>query len=614
MSPAHGSRVAGYGTPDAGSMLRARRPAAPGRIEEARDPKGALARLAGYLRPYRGALAIVLLMVAGYTLLGLAGPWLTSTAIDGYIIPGRIEGLGAIALAMLASYLLSDLLRALADRRMAVISQESLMLLRRDLFARLQVLPVSFFDRTPAGELMSRLTNDIDAINQAVSQNVTALLASILSLGGILAAMLLLDVQLTLAALAVIPLMLLFTGFVARYTRRGFRDLQKHLGSMNGMLEEAITGRRMAEAFGRKDDVLEEFDRRNEAVFRSGVAANSYALLLMPVSNALGNVFIVVMAAFGSWLALRDLVTVGVIAAFVTYGRNFVQPLRQLANMYNSIQAALAGAERIFEIIDMAPEPGAGYGGWSGEVAGDVRFDSVDFSYVPGTKILSDIGFHAERGRTVALVGPTGAGKTTMTNLLTRFYEIDSGAISMDGRDIREMNLACLRGSLALVLQDTFLFADTVMENIRFGRLDATDDECVEAARLAQADYFIRQLPMGYATDLSEGAANLSQGQRQLLSISRAILAAPAVLVLDEATSSVDTRTERRIQEALFRLRAGRTSIVIAHRLATIRDADLVLVLDGGQIVERGTHASLLAARGFYRSLYEIGVRGKNVK
>ena len=609
MSPVRGSRAAGYGTPDAGSMLRPRRPAAVGRIEEARDPRGALARLAGYLQPYRGALTLVMLMVAGYTLLGLAGPWLMSTAIDGYIIPGRIDGLGTIALAMLASYLLSDLLHALADRRMASISQESLMLLRRDLFARLQVLPVSFFDSTPAGELMSRLTNDIDAINQAVSQNVTALLASVLSLVGILAAMLLLDFQLTLAALAVIPLMLLFTGFVARYTRRGFRDLQRHLGSMNGMLEEAITGRRIAEAFGRKDDVLEEFDRRNDAVFRSGVAANSYALLLMPVSNALGNVFIVVMAAFGSWLALRGLVTVGIIAAFVTYGRNFVQPLRQLANMYNSIQAALAGAERIFEIIDTPPESGTDGLGWAGDVAGDVEFDGVDFSYVPGTRILSDISFHTEPGRTVALVGPTGAGKTTMTNLLTRFYQVDEGVISMDGRNIREMNLSCLRGSLALVLQDTFLFADTVMENIRFGRLDATDEECVEAARLAQADHFIRQLPLGYSTDLSEGAANLSQGQRQLLSISRAILAAPAVLVLDEATSSVDTRTERRIQEALARLRTGRTSIVIAHRLATIRDADLVLVLDGGRIVERGTHASLLAARGFYRSLYEIGVR-----
>ena len=611
----HAQGDSGYRAPDAGSMLRPRRPSAMvGRIEEARDPRSALARLVGYLRPYRGGFILVLAMVAGYTLLGLAGPWLMGTAIDRHIIPGRAEGLAEVALAMLASYVLSNLLRALADRRMATISQNSLMLLRRDLFARLQILPISFFDRTPAGELMSRLTNDIDAINQVVSQNVTALLTSVLSLVGILTAMFLLDVQLTLAALAVIPVMILFTTFVARYTRRGFRDLQMHLGSMNGMMEEAITGRMTAEAFGRKDDVLEEFDRQNDAVFRSGVSANSYALLMMPVSNALGNVFIVVMAAFGSWLALRGQVTVGVIAAFVTYGRNFVLPLRQLANMYNSIQAALAGSERIFEIIDTAPEPGADGLGWTGEVAGDVEFKEVDFSYVPGTQILSGVSFRAEQGRTVALVGPTGAGKTTMTNLLTRFYQVDSGVISMDGRDIREMNLSCLRGSLALVLQDTFLFADTVMENIRFGRLDATDEECIEAARMAQADHFIRQLPRGYETDLSEGASNLSQGQRQLLSISRAILADPEVLVLDEATSSVDTRTERRIQKALTRLRAGRTSIVIAHRLATIRDADLVLVLDGGRIVERGTHASLLAAKGFYHSLYQIGVRGKNVK
>lgn len=599
-----------YGMPDARSMMRPRRPAMVGRIEEARDPRGALVRLAGYLRPFRGSLVLVALFVTGYTSAGLAGPWLMGVAIDRHVIPQRPEGLPMIALLMLASYLVSSLLNASADRLMASISQKSLMLLRRELFSRLQDLPIAFFDRTPAGELMSRLTNDIDAINQAVSQNVTALLASILSLGGILTAMLLLDVPLTLAALAVIPVMVLFTGFVARYTRRGFRELQKHLGGMNGMMEEAIGGQRIITAFGRNATVTEEFDRVNGEVFRSGVSTNSYALLLMPVTNALGNVFIVVMAGFGSWLALRELVTVGVIATFVTYGRNFVQPLRQLANMYNSIQAALAGAERIFEVIDSPPEPGVEGGGLQGAVEGEVEFEHVGFSYVPGTPVVSDVSFRAERGRTIALVGPTGAGKTTVINLLTRFYEMDSGRITMDGRDIRDIDLDCLRGGLGLVLQDTFLFADTVMENIRFGRPGASDEDCMAAAGMAEADHFIRQLPEGYATDLSERAGNLSQGQRQLLSIARAILADPAVLILDEATSSVDTRTEKRIQDALSRLRAGRTSLVIAHRLRTIRDADQVLVIDDGRIVERGRHSELLARRGFYHSLYSAQFKG----
>ncbi len=602
-----------FGAPDAGTMMKPRRPAAIGRVEEARDARNALRRLAGYLLPFRGGLLVVLSLVIGYTVLGLAGPWLMGVAIDRHVMPRHPEGLPLLAMLMLASFLFSNLLHAVAGRKMASISQNALMLLRRDLFRKLQSLPIGFFDSTPAGDLMSRLTNDIDAINQAVSQNVTALFASVLSLAGILTAMLILDVPLTLAAMAVIPFMLFFTGFVARYTRRGFRDLQKQLGGMNGLMEEAIGGQKVITAFGRNSDVQEEFDVRNDSVFRSGVKANSYALLLMPVSNALGNVFIVVMAAFGSWLALRDLVTVGVIATFVTYGRNFVQPLRQLANMYNSIQAALAGAERIFEVIDRPPEPGMTGTGWSGSVAGDVDFDGVGFSYVPGTPVISGVSFQAERGRTIALVGPTGAGKTTIINLLERFYEADEGRISLDGHDIQEVDKTCLRNSLGLVLQDTFLFADSVMENIRFGRLDATDEECIEAARLAEADHFIRQLPQGYATDLSERAGNLSQGQRQLLSISRAILAEPAVLILDEATSSVDTRTEMRIQNALSRLRAGRTSIVIAHRLSTIRDADLVLVLDGGCIVERGSHRELLEEKGLYYSLYMSQFKGMQI-
>jgi len=585
-----------------------------GRIEEARDPRRALMRLLPYLKPFRGKFAVVAVAVVAYTGLGLLGPYLMGTAIDRYISTKSPAGLPLIAAAMLAAYLGSNTLQAVAGWVMATVSQGALRILRGDLFGHIQTLPVDFFDRKPAGELMSRLTNDIDAINQAVSQNVTTILANSLSMAGILVAMLLMNLRLALAAMLVLPVMLWFTAFVARYTRKGFRDLQKSLGDMNASAEENISGQRVVMAFHRNQSVIEDFRQRSQRVFRAGVYANSYALLLMPVSNALGNLFVVVLAGYGGWLALKGLATVGTIAAFITYGRNFVQPLRQLANMYNSLQAALAGAERVFETIDFPsetdespsvalPEP----------VRGTVRFDGVEFGYEPGVRIIKDLSMEVEAGRTIALVGPTGAGKTTLVNLLTRFYEIDAGEILIDGVDIRGIGKANLRRQLGLVLQDTFMFADTVMENIRFGRLEATDEECMAAARLAEADHFIRQLPEGYLTDLRERAGNLSQGQRQLLSIARAILADPRILILDEATSSVDTRTEIRLQKALLRLRANRTSFVIAHRLSTIRDADEVVVIEGGEIVERGSHQSLLDLKGLYYRLYMAQFRGQAI-
>jgi ATP-binding cassette subfamily B protein len=582
-----------------------------GRIEEARNPRSALLRLLPYLKPFRARLAVVLCCVTGSTLLGLLGPWLMARAIDRFISAGDPSGLPSIAVLMLAAYFGSNLFHALSGWLMASISQNSLKLLRDDLFSHLQSAPIVFFDRRPAGELMSRLTNDIDAINSAVSQNVTTLLASTLSMAGIVTAMFLMNVWLALAALCVVPVMLWFTGFVARYTRRGFRDLQKHLGRMTAIAEETIGGQKVVTAFRHNQSVMEEFRQANEGVFRSGVQANSYALLLMPVSNALGNIFVVVLAGVGGWLALRDLVTVGTIAAFISYGRNFIQPLRQIANMYNSIQAALAGAERVFEIIDSPAEPDESAGtAFPTDAEGTVSFDHIEFEYSPGVPVIRDLTLVAQARGTTALVGPTGAGKTTVINLLTRFYEAGAGRISIDGRDIRSMGKAGLRGRTGLVLQDTFMFADTVMENIRYGRLEAGDEECVEAAKLAEADHFIRQLPQGYQTDLTERAGNLSQGQRQLLSIARAILADPLILILDEATSSVDTRTEMRIQKALARIMANRTSIVIAHRLSTIRDADQVVVINEGRVAETGTHESLLEKRGFYHDLYTAQFKG----
>jgi ATP-binding cassette subfamily B multidrug efflux pump len=591
-----------------------RRPSHPGKIEKARNPRHALIRLLFYLSPFKVALLMVFGFVLIYTVLGLMGPYLMGVAIDRFISTKEMAGLARIALLMLVAYLLNNLFQAIANRVMAGISQRALKQIRHDLFQHLQTLSLSFFDRNPAGELMSRLTNDIDAINQAVSQNVTSLVASALSMVGILVAMFVLNAWLASVTILVVPLMFWFTEFVARYTRKGFRELQKHLGELNAVMEESISGEKVVKAFRRNESVIETFRQHNQEVYAAGVYANTYALLLMPLTGVLGNFFVIVLAGFGGWLALQNLVSVGIIATFIGYGQNFVQPLRQLANMYNSIQAALAGAERIFEIIDTIPEVQDAPDALSLEaVRGDVRFDHVNFGYHSDIPVIKDMSLEAKAGKIIALVGPTGAGKTTIINLLTRFYEINGGKISIDDQDIRQIKKADLRRQLGLVLQDTFLFSDTVMENIRYGRLEATDEEVIQAAKMADADHFIRQLPQGYQTKLSERASNLSQGQRQLLAIARAILANPGILILDEATSSIDTRTEARIQKALLRLMEGRTSFVIAHRLSTIRDADQVLVINNGEIIEKGTHQELLERRGFYQHLYISQFKGQAI-
>ncbi|MEI7694104.1 MAG: ABC transporter ATP-binding protein [Chlorobium sp.] len=582
----------------------------PGRIEKPKNSTAAVQRLLHYLFPFRTKLWVVAVLVILYSLLGLAGPYLIGLAIDRFIVQKDVAGLESIALLMIVTYLLYNLFQLIAGWIMAKVSQTALRQLSGDLFTHIQTLPVSYFDHHSSGGLMSRLTNDIDAINQAVSQNVTSLVASVLSLIGIMVAMFLLDLWLALTALLVIPIMLWFTQFVARNTRKGFRELQKQLGEMYGVMEESISGLKVIKAFRRNAEVIERFQSQNEKVFQAAVYANSYAMMLMPLTNVLGNLFVIVIAAVGGWIALKGLATVGVIATFIIYGQNFIQPLRQLANMYNTIQSALAGSERIFEILDIPSEVDDFHVLVPSTIAGTISFDHVTFAYEQGTPVVRDMTFVAEPGKTIALVGPTGAGKTTIINLLTRFYEISGGAITIDGKDIREFGKAALRSRLGLVLQDTFLFSGTVMENIRFGRLDATDEECIHAAELAEADEFIHQLPQGYHTVLSERAGNLSQGQRQLLAITRVILANPDILILDEATSSVDTRTELRIQKALLTLMKGRTSFVIAHRLSTIRDADQVLVIDKGTIVEKGTHHELLAQQGIYCNLYTSQFKG----
>jgi ATP-binding cassette subfamily B multidrug efflux pump len=604
----------GYGSGSVRVTMMQRRPTDPGKIEKPKDARTAVMRLFAYLKPFTFQMILVLGFVLIYTLLGLAGPYLMSKGIDEGISKLNPSVLFYYSVLMLIAYLFNNLFQAIANWIMANISQRALKLMRKDMFSHLQNLPLSYYDRNPAGDMMSRLTNDIDAINQAVSQNVTSLIASLLSMGGIIIVMFVLNPRLALVTLLVIPIMFWFTNFVARYTRRGYKDLQLHLGEMNAVMEESITGEKVIKAFRRNQSVIDKFRQRNQEVFKAGVYANTYALLLMPITNVLGNFFVIVIAGYGGWLALQGAVTVGIIAAFINYAQNFINPLRQIANIYNSIQAALAGAERVFELLNTPEEiPDVQDAYPLCPVHGDVIFDHVNFSYIPGSTVIKDMSLRANAGQIIALVGPTGAGKTTLINLLSRFYEIDAGSITIDGKDIRDICKDDLRQQLGIVLQDTFLFSDTVMENIRFGRLDATDMEVIQAAQMADADLFIRQLPHGYQTVLSERAGNLSQGQRQLLSIARAILSDPGILILDEATSSVDTRTEVRIQKALLRLMQGRTSFVIAHRLSTIRDADNVIVINEGQIVEQGTHQQLLDKQGFFYHLYNAQFKGQQI-
>ena len=582
------------------------------RIEKPEDMRGTLRRLADYARPYTRTLIVVLALVLVGTGFSLLGPFLLGRAIDRYMVTRDLTGLKGIVLLMLVVYLGDWACQVIQGRLFAIVAQKALRALRRDLFEHLQTLSLAFFDERPLGELMSRFTNDIDAINVALTQQVTQMASSLVTLAGILVMMFALNVPLALGTLLVLPLMVGLTLAVGKRTRTGFRKLQGELGELNGVMEETLSGERVVQAFGQQASSLAVFDQANAAARTAGIQAQVYSMLIPPLMGILNDADMAVVAGLGGWLALRGVVSVGVIASFISYGRLFTQPLRQLADLYNGIQAALAGAERVFQTLDQRPRiTDAPDAQPLDIVRGEVEFDHVDFRYVPDVPVLKDVSFVARPGQTVALVGPTGAGKTTIINLLSRFYDVQSGAICIDGLDVRQVQQDSLRRKLGVVLQDTYLFSDTVLENIRYGRLAATDDECIAAARLANADGFVRRLPQGYKTQLSERAGNISQGQRQLLAISRAVLADPRILILDEATSSVDTRTEARIQEALLRLMRGRTSLVIAHRLSTIRNADLVLVIHEGQIIERGTHDELLAQRGFYYHLYMSQFKGK---
>ncbi|MFP3896366.1 MAG: ABC transporter ATP-binding protein [Anaerolineales bacterium] len=594
------------------SPLGRRGPGMAGGFEKAEDTRGTLFRLWGYLRRERWVLVGTIFLVLVTTILGLMRPYLMGVAIDRFILQGDIAGLARIALLMLFIVVLASLGSWLQQVIMAGIAQRVVRDLRKDLFAQLQRLSLRYFDQHAHGDVMSRLSNDVENVSNELMSSGTQVVSNVLTIVGVIVMMFIVNVPLTFVTLLTVPPMLLITRLIGRRTRKGFREQQENLGILNGIIEENVTGQQVVKAYVREEEAISEFDGVNRTLQEVSTRAQIFAGFMGPLMNLVNNISWAIVAGTGGWLALQGLATVGAIASFVSYARRFSRPLDQVAQVYTTIQSALAGAERVFDLLDEEPDLVDAPDAKSLEhIEGKVTFEDVCFSYEPEEPVLKDVTMYAEPGQMIALVGPTGAGKTTIVNLLTRFYDVDSGSIRIDGVDIREIKIDDLRRNLGLVLQDNFLFADTVMENIRYGRLDATDEEVMEAARMANAHTFIHRLPRGYQTVLSERGSNLSQGQRQLLAIARAILADPEILILDEATSNVDTRTEEHLQEALMRLMEGRTSFVIAHRLSTIRDADCVMVVRDGEIIERGPHEQLLARKGFYYTLYTSQFKGR---
>jgi ABC-type multidrug transport system fused ATPase/permease subunit len=584
------------------------------RDEKAQDTGETLRRLLVYLKPHRLGLAGVGVLLILDTLMQLAGPYLIGRAVDEFIIVGDVRGLTVTMLLLLGVYVGAWATRYGQFYGMIKIGNRVLYKLRTHIFDRIQALSLKFFDQHEAGDLMSRLTNDVDTIGQVLNMGLLQTIGSSLLIIGIVAAMFSLNWQLALATFLILPFMFASSIFLSRRARRAFRETRKTIGSVSADLEENISGVRVAQAFAREDENIERFNELNRANRDANVSAQGVVAAFSPTLDVLSTIGLAIVIGLGGYMALQDppLITVGIIVSFLVYVRRFFQPIQQLAQLYAQLQSALAGAERIFELIDTKPdlidEPDAVE---MPLIEGRVAFDNVSFHYKPEEPVLRGVSLVAEPGQTVALVGPTGAGKTTLVNLIGRFYEAEEGAVRIDGRDVRHVTRASLRSQMGIVLQDTFLFSGTIMDNIRYGRLDASDEEVIEAAKLANADAFITRLADGYETELSEQGRNVSQGQRQLIAISRAILADPRLLILDEATSSVDTRTELLIQQALGRLLRGRTSFVIAHRLSTIRNADQLLILQDGEVVERAAsseeksaHEELLDLGGEYYKLY----------
>ena len=583
--------------------------------EKAKDFKGTIKKLIRYMSAFKFHMLFVAIFAICGTIFNIAGPKIlgkaTTEIFNGLV--SKVSGgsgidfgkVGQILLLTLGLYLISALCTFIQGIIMTGVSQKTTYRLRKEISEKINRMPMNYFDTKPVGEVLSRVTNDVDTLGQSLNQSATQMITSVTTLIGVLIMMLSISPLMTLIAILILPVSVILISFVMKHSQKYFRGQQAYLGNVNGQVEEIYSGHNIIKAFNKEEDVIKTFNETNGKLYDSAWKSQFFSGMMMPVMQFIGNLGYVGVAILGGFLAIRNVIEVGDIQSFIQYVRNFTQPIQQVAQVTNMLQLTAAASERVFEFLEEDEEVQTVEDPVSTErLKGRVEFDHVHFGYNPDKIIINDFSAKVEEGQKIAIVGPTGAGKTTMIKLLMRFYDVNSGAIKIDGHDIRDFNRNDLRKMFGMVLQDTWLFHGTIMENLRYGRLDATDEEVIQAAKAAHVHRFVQTLPGGYNMELNEEASNVSQGQKQLLTIARAILADPKILILDEATSSVDTRTEVLIQKAMDSLMKGRTSFIIAHRLSTIRDADLILVMKDGDIVEQGTHEDLLAQNGFYADLY----------
>ena len=583
--------------------------------EKAKDFKGTMKKLMAYMGSYKIAILFVMLFAVGGTAFNIIGPKIlgnaTTEIFNGLV--SRVSGgdgidfgkVGRILLSALSLYVVSAALSFIQGYIMTGISQKMTYRLRKEISEKINRMPVKYFDTMTHGEILSRITNDVDTLGQSLNQSATQVITSVTTIIGVLVMMLSISPLMTVIALLILPLSMCLISVIVQHSQRYFKDQQEYLGHINGQVEEVYSGHNIVKAFNKEEDIIKTFNDTNAVLYQSAWKSQFFSGMMMPIMQFVGNLGYVAVSILGGYLVIRNAIQVGDIQSFIQYVRQFTQPIQQVAQVANMLQSTAAASERVFEFLDEEeeeqtvadPVP-------TDNLEGRVEFDHVHFGYNPDHIIINDFNAKVEPGQKIAIVGPTGAGKTTMVKLLMRFYDVNSGSIKIDGHDLREFNRADLRSMFGMVLQDTWLFNGSIEENIRYGKLDATHEDVVEAAKAAYVHRFVQTLPGGYDMVLNEEASNVSQGQKQLLTIARAILADPKILILDEATSSVDTRTEVRIQKAMDNLMQGRTSFIIAHRLSTIRDADLILVMKDGDIIEQGSHEELLAKNGFYAELY----------
>ena len=584
-------------------------------VEKAKDFKGSIGKLFAYMKQYHAAVAVVILCAIASTVFSVIGPDIlgkATTELSNGLL-AKIQGtgsidftkIGQILLFVLGLYLLSTLFSFVQGWLMTGVTQKVCYRMRKDISEKIDRMPMAYFESRTYGEVLSRITNDVDTLGQSLNQSITQIITSVATMVGVLVMMLRISPLMTLIAVVILPISVTLISLVVKKSQKYFKQQQEYLGHINGQVEETYAGHTVIQAYNKEKDMVQQFQETNDTLYHSAWKSQFLSGLMQPIMMFVGNLGYAAVALSGGLLAIRGTITIGDIQAFIQYVKNFTQPMQQIAQVLNQVQSMAAASERVFEFLEEAEEvQTAEHPLELANVEGNVDFQHVSFGYQPEQCVIHDFSAKVKSGQKIAIVGPTGAGKTTMVKLLMRFYDVSGGAILLDGHDVRDFDRHKLRESFGMVLQDTWLFQGTIMENIRYGRLDATDEEVIAAAKAAHADSFIRQLPDGYQMELNEDASNVSQGQKQLLTIARAILADNRVMILDEATSSVDTRTEILIQKAMDHLMEGRTSFIIAHRLSTIRNADMILVMKDGDIIEQGTHEELLEKNGFYADLY----------